>query len=137
MEGHNDKLDKFLNSEIVDNDFFIDIVECKLKIKQDEFKLRLVFITTGKNENYASIVYRAKICIEIIESKGRKFIDVIIKALLIEVEILEVLSIFESEIFVYENVIENLEKIYTYSTNENIKFGPQCLKVVFVWNYSA
>jgi hypothetical protein len=36
----------------------------------------------GKNENYASVVYRAKISIELIESKERKFVHVFMKVLL-------------------------------------------------------
>ncbi|KAG5675466.1 hypothetical protein PVAND_005368 [Polypedilum vanderplanki] len=132
MESRDEKSISFLNSDIINDDFFIDIVERKLKITRDEFKLRLVFISpaTGKNENYASVVYRAKISIEINESKERKFVNVIIKALLITIEEMKEFAIFEREIVVYEKVIGSYEELLAEKTNEIVEFGPKCLNVI-------
>lgn len=131
MSSNDSKSISFLNSDVVNDDFFIDIVERKLNIKRDEFKLRLVFISpaAGKNENYASIVYRAKISIEILESKERKFVNVIIKALLITMEELKEFAIFDREIVMYNEVLPSFEKILLDQAHEIVEFGPNCIKV--------
>lgn len=66
MSSRNDESEAFLNSETLDNNFFISIVETKLKINRDQFKVRLVLLApaTGANENYCSVLYRAKIKIQ-------------------------------------------------------------------------
>ena len=66
MSSRNDETELFLNSETLDDDFFISIVENKLKINRDQFKVRLVLLSpaTGANENFCSVLYRAKIKIQ-------------------------------------------------------------------------
>ena len=66
MSSQNGESEAFLNSDTLDDDFFISIVENKLKINRDQFKLRLVLLSpaTGANENYCSVLYRAKIKIQ-------------------------------------------------------------------------
>ena len=130
MSSPQDQSD-FLNSEHINDDFFIDIVERKLKISRDKFKLRLVFVTpaTGKNENYVAVVYRARINIELIENNQRQFVDVIIKALLSTLPELKEFSVFPRERFLYEEIIEKFEKLYEETANEKIEFGPKCIKV--------
>ena len=122
----------FLNSDAVSDEFFIEIVERKLNITRDQFKLRLVFIApaTGKNENYASVVYRAKISIELLETKEKRMVDVIIKALIVTIEEMKEFAIFEREIVVYKDVIEDFEKTFLERANEIVEFGPKCIKIV-------
>jgi len=122
----------FLNSDAVNDEFFIEIVERKLNITRDQFKLRLVFIApaTGKNENYASVVYRAKISIEILETKEKKLVDVIIKALIVTMEEMKEFAIFEREIVVYKDVIEDFENTFLERANEVVEFGPKCIKIM-------
>ncbi|KAL7041202.1 hypothetical protein ACKWTF_000677 [Chironomus riparius] len=122
----------FLNSDAVNDEFFIDIVERKLNIKRDQFKLRLVFIApaTGKNENYASVVYRAKISIELLETKEKKLVDVIVKALIVTMEEMKEFAIFEREIVVYKEVIGDFENTFLERANEVVEFGPKCIKIV-------
>lgn len=66
MTSRDEQSEAFLNSESLDDDFFISIVESKLSINRDQFKVRLVLLApaTGANENYCSVLYRAKIKIE-------------------------------------------------------------------------
>lgn len=130
MSSRDIQSNAFLNSDAISDDFFIDIVERKLNLTRDKFKLRLVFIApaTGKNENYVSVVYRAKISIEILETKERKFIDVIIKALLTTIEQMKAFSVFEREILVYQDIIESFEKIWKDATGSEVGFGPKCIK---------
>lgn len=56
----------FLNSESLNDDFFISILETKLKISRDQFKICFVLLSPaiGANENYCSTLYRAKIKIK-------------------------------------------------------------------------
>jgi hypothetical protein len=131
MSSREEQSDAFLSSEALSDDFFIDIVERKLKISREKFKLRLVFISpaTGKNENYVSVVYRARINIELIESNQRQFVDVIIKALLSTLPELKEWSVFPRERFMYEEIIENFEKLLKEKAEEEIEFGPKCIKV--------
>lgn len=128
--GSDEQSNIFLNSDAVGDDFFIEIVEKKLNIKRDEFKLRLVLLSpaTGKNENFVSVVYRAKIKIEILETKLRQSVDVIIKALLSVMKELKEFSVFPRERFVYENVLNSFEKIWLDEAGEEILFGPRSIK---------
>lgn len=132
MSSRDIQSDLFLSSDAINDEFFIDILSHKLSMTRDKFKLRLVFIepATGKNENYASVVYRAKISFEILETKERKFINVIIKALIAPLENAKEFAIFEREILMYENVIESLEKLWIDATGKEVGFGPKCIKVV-------
>lgn len=122
----------FLSSDTINDDFFIDIAERKLKISRDEFKLRLVFISpaAGKNDNFASVVYRAKIAVEILATSERKFVNVIIKALLITLKEMKEFAIFDREIIMYQDAIASFEKIWRDVANEEVEFGPQCIKIV-------
>ncbi|KAG5683046.1 hypothetical protein PVAND_012353 [Polypedilum vanderplanki] len=122
---------ELFDSGVLDDEFFIEIVSKKLNITRDDFKIRLVLINpaTGENENFVSIVYRAKINIEILASKERKFVDVIIKVMLTNTLEQEEFSLFSREILLYEVLIPSFENIWKERTNKNVKFGPQCLKV--------
>lgn len=113
MASADEKSNSFLDSEAISDNFFIEIVESKLKLSRDRFKLRLVLVSpvTGKNENFVSVVYRAKIKIEINETKARESVDVIIKTLLTTIPELREYSVFQRERFVYENVLSSFEKI--------------------------
>lgn len=122
----------FLNSEVIDDDFFIEIAERKLNISRDQFKLRLVFISpaNGKNENFVSAVYRAKINVEMIETKEKKLVDVIIKVLGTTIERLKDMEVFKREIIMYRDVIESFEAFYKDRAQETANFGPKCIKVL-------
>jgi hypothetical protein len=132
MQSADDRSVSFLDSDVINDDFFIDIVERKLSIKRDEFKLRLIDIepATGKNENHASVMYRGKINIELLASGKRQFVNVIIKALLNGMDILEDTSVFLREILIYGSVIKHLESIYKEKTKEIVTFAPKCLKLI-------
>ncbi len=130
MASRDEQSDVFLNSDAISDDFFNDIVEKKLNINRDKFIIRLVLLTpaTGKNENFVSVVYRAKIKIEILESKTRQSIDVIVKVLLSTMKEFKEFSVFPRERFVYENVLSSYEKIWFDRTGEKIQFGPRSIK---------
>lgn len=61
-------IDEFL--DLIGDEFFVQIVENKLKITRHDFKLKLVLLTPvcEKNENYKSQLYRARI--KIIRNDG-------------------------------------------------------------------
>lgn len=102
MASADEKSNSFLDSEAISDNFFIEIVESKLKLSRDRFKLRLVLVSpvTGKNENFVSVVYRAKIKIEINETKARESVDVIIKTLLTTIPELKIFASFrEKDLF--------------------------------------
>lgn len=130
MGSRDEQSDAFLTSDTICDNFFISIVERKLNISSDKFKLRLVMLqpATGKNDNFVSVVYRAKIKIELLESGERQSIDVVIKALLSVMEEIKKFSVFPRERFMYEDVIESLEKIWLERANEVVKFGPKHVK---------
>lgn len=130
MASRDEQSDTFLNSDAVSNEFFVDIVEKKLNISRDKFKLHLVLLSpaTGKNENFVSVVYRAKIKIEIVETKSRQSVDVIVKALLSTMKELKEFSVFPRERFMYENVLSSYEKIWLDRAKECIQFGPRSIK---------
>lgn len=121
----------FLNSDAVSDSFFVDIVANKLNIGKDEFKVRLVLLSpaTGNNENYISVLYRAKIKIEILQTKEKKSVDVIVKALITTLEEVKAFGVFPRESFVYENLVVSFEKIWLDEAGEKIEFGPKCIKI--------
>lgn len=120
----------FLENDAICDDFFIDIVATKLNIPRNKFKLRLVLLSpaTAKNENYSSVLYRAKIKIEIIETKEKASVDVIIKALIASMEQMKEISVFARERLIYEKFLRNFERIWLDRTGEIILFGPQSIK---------
>lgn len=130
MASRDEQSNLFLNSDAVDDDFFNDIVEKKLNLTRDKFKIRLVLLSpaTGKNENFVSVVYRAKIKIEVLETKARQSIDVIVKALLSVMKEFKEFSVFPRERFVYENILSSYEKIWLDRAGETILFGPRSIK---------
>lgn len=129
--SRDDQSEAFLNSDTLGDEFFCSIVERRLNIPRDSFKIRLVLLSPaiGKNENFVSVVYRAKIKIEILETHERQCVDVIIKALLTTLEEFKKFSVFPRERFLYEDIIKSFEKIWYERANETVQFGPACIKV--------
>ncbi|KAG5678863.1 hypothetical protein PVAND_008494 [Polypedilum vanderplanki] len=130
MSSRDEQSISFLNSDTVNDDFFIEIVENALNITRDKFKLKLVLLSpaTGKNNNYVSVVYRAKIKIKLLESNENKSIDVIIKALLTTIKEFKEFSVFPRERFMYEDIVQSFEEIWYNGTGEKIQFGPKSIK---------
>ena len=123
-----DQTEAFLNSEVVSDDFFISIVENKLKITRDQFKLRLVLLlpAAGKNENYTSVIFRAKIKIE--HNDGRKeSVQAIVKALLEMIPEFKEFGVFPRERRMYEGVITSFQKIWE-EVGVEVNFGPKSIK---------
>lgn len=114
----------FLDSESVDDSFFKNIIEKKLEIKPEDFKLNLVLFSpaTSKNENFVASVYRLKIKLN---RKDRlESIDVIVKVLLSESEGLKSLSLFPRERVVYRNVLRAFEAIWVERGDKSVQFAP-------------
>lgn len=130
MASKSEQSNYFLNSDAISDDFFIGIVENKLKVSRDKFKLRLVMMcpATGQNENFVSVVYRASIKVEILETKAKESIEVIVKALLSELPEVKAFGVFPRERFMYEDVLSSFEKIWVDRVGEEIHFGPQCYR---------
>lgn len=128
MTSKSNQAENFLDSDVVRDDFFISIVENKLKINRDQFKLKLVllFEPSGRNENYTSVLYRAKIKIE--HNDGRKeSVHAIIKALLELMPEFNELGVFAREIKMYEDMIKSFHEIWE-RTGEAVNFAPKCIK---------
>lgn len=130
MSSREEQADTFFSSEALNDEFFIEIIENKLKIARDKFKLRLVIVTpaTGKNENFMCVVYRAKVNIQLLETNENVSVDVIIKALLSMLKELKEFGVFPRERFMYENILKSLEDIWYEKTGNEIQFGPKSLK---------
>ncbi|KAG5678864.1 hypothetical protein PVAND_008495 [Polypedilum vanderplanki] len=130
MSSNEDQIEKFFNSDSLNEEFFIEIVENKLGISQECFKIKLFLISaaTGKNENYASLVYRAKIKIQLNETNSLKVVDVIIKASLVNMPELKEFGVFPRETFMYKEILSSFEKIWFEKSGEKIQFSPQGLK---------
>lgn len=121
---------KFLNSNALDEEFFIDIVEKKLKLSRDKFKINLILISpaTGKNENYTAVVYLAKVKIQLLDTNEYKSVDVCIKALLSTMPDMKEYGVFPRERLMYEDILSSFEKIWHDKTSEEIQFGPKGIK---------
>lgn len=130
MISRDDQSEAYLNSDAVGDEFFITIVENKLKISREKFKLRLVLLqpATGKNENFVSVVYRAKIKIELLETGEKQSVDVILKVLLTTMELMKKFSVFPRERFIYDDVIASFESIWSERAGETVKFGPDYIQ---------
>lgn len=130
MASVDDNFNSFLDSEVINDEFFMEIVAKKLNIKCDQFKLRLVLLTpaAGKNENFVCQVHRVKIKVELFETKTRQNVDVILKALCTKSDHPTLRGVFKRERLVYESILGNFETIWL-EAGEIIQFGPKCLKV--------
>lgn len=117
----------FLNSEMVNDEFFISIIEEYLGLNREDFKLRLVLVSpaVGKNENFLSIVYRIKIKYEL-KNQEKKSVDVIVKVM--SAEGMKEFKIYPREKFMYEKVLRSFEDTWLKCTKEEISFGPKSIK---------
>lgn len=130
MASQGDQADAFLNSEAVSDDFFIGVIEKKLNITRDKFKLLLVLLSpaTGKSENYISVLYRVKAKIQILKTKEKQLVDFIFKALTSTLDGIKEMNVFTRERAMYEDVLISFEQIWLERTGEEVKFGPKCFK---------
>lgn len=130
MNFQKNQLELFLYSGTLCDQFFISILINKLHIDPESFKLKLVLLSpaTDKNENFVS-VDRAKIKIEMNESKMMKTIDVIIKVLLSKSDEFKSLAMFPRETLMYQFVLPAFEKIWATVAHESTRFAPTCLKI--------
>ena len=122
--------DKFLNSNSVSDKFFSEIAEIALKISRETFKIRLVLLSpaAAASDNFVSVLYRAKIKIEMLETGVVQSVDVIIKVLLTSIKEITEFNVFPREKFYYENIIPSFEKLYRDIAGEEIEFGPRSIK---------
>jgi hypothetical protein len=129
MTAREKEFEEFLDCEILSDNFFIDIIEKKLKIPRDKLKLRLVLVRSAaaNNENYNALMYRAKIKVKLLETGENTNVDVIIKALL-KTDYSAAFSYFDREKLLYENVLESFQKLWLERANEVVEFGPQSYK---------
>lgn len=129
MASTDEQSDIFLSSDAMNDEFFTDIVEKKLKISRDKFKLRLVLISpaAGKNENFVCVVYRAKVKIQLLETNEKVSVDFIIKALVSTLKEFKEFGVFPRERFMYENILKSFEDIW-YERGKEIQFAPKSIK---------
>lgn len=125
MSGRENQSDIFLESEAVNNDLFVGIVENALKIKRDQFKVRLVLLSpaAGNNENFTSVLFRTKIKILLNDGK-KETVQVVMKVLLTLMQEMKEFSVFRRERLMYEDVIASFEKVWL-DAGEEIQFGPK------------
>jgi hypothetical protein len=112
--------------DYINDEFFIDIVKNELKIKQEDFKLRLVLLepATGANENYTSTLYRTIIKIEFSYGK-RENVRVIVKAMWDSMpEEFKNLKVFYRERRMYEKFLLIFEETWK-SAGTEVQFGPR------------
>lgn len=131
MDSVKNNLEWILNNEAINDEFFNEIVSKILGIPSNSFKIHasLLYPATGKNENFVSVLMRAKIKIEIVNSKSIQTCNLILKASNFTEKNFKDLSVFTRERFIYENILENFETIWLEHA-ETIQFGPKCLKAM-------
>lgn len=91
--------EKFLNSESVSDEMFLEIAEKALDLTRDKFKIRLALLTpaVSASENFISVVYRAKIKVEIMATKETQSVDTIVKVLLTTIKEIEDFAVFPAK----------------------------------------
>ena len=121
---------EFLNSEIIDEEFFNSIIEKKLNVSKESIRINHVMLSsvTNKNDNYMSNVYQAKIRATLLKSNESITLSIIFKVLLPIFEEFKKFDVFPRECFMYEDMIPSFEKIWLDKANEVIEFAPKCLK---------
>jgi Ecdysteroid kinase-like family len=128
----NEEVDKFFNSEALNENFFTEIIQRKLNLARDAFKIKLIMIfpATSVNDNFISVIYRAKIKIEIVQTQSLRAIDVILKCSISQSSENAGFQVFPREKLVYEEILEKYEKIWKEQASESVQFGPKCWSVV-------
>lgn len=121
--------EKFLSSESVSDEMFLEIAEKALDLTRDKFKIRLALLTpaVSASENFISVVYRAKIKVEIMATKETQSVDTIVKVLLTTIKEIEDFAVFPREKLMYEKVLTDFEKMYQEIAGLEIHFGPKSL----------
>lgn len=130
MTSQDNQLADFLQSDTLNEDFLAEVIEKKLEISRNDFKVSLVYITSaaGKNENYISLVLRCKIKVQFLKTGSSELIDVIMKVSQTSFVEANELSVFQREQFVYENLVNKFEDLWLERAGEKIQFGPKTLK---------
>jgi hypothetical protein len=130
MDSQDSQIAAFINSDTLNNDFLAEVIENKLNISRNNFKVGLVYITSaaGKNENYISLVLRCKIKVHFLKTNKSQLTDVIIKVSMDSFKEANELSVFQREQFVYENLITKFEELWLEKAGEKVEFGPKALK---------
>ena len=117
-----------LKSENLSEDFFISIVENKLKITRDQFKLIMPFISSNpiKNGSVSFVVYPTEIKIE--HNDGRKeSVHAVVKSLTGMSEFNKEIGVFAREKMMYEDVVSSFQKIWE-EVGVELDFGTRILK---------
>ncbi len=116
--------------DYIDDEFFIDIVKIELKIKQEDFKLRLVLLkpVLGANGKHSSVLYRAIIKVELKDAK-RETVKVFVKALLnFMPEEFKKFNVFYRERRIYEKFLPIFQETWK-SVGTEVQFGPRWVSI--------
>lgn len=133
MTAREKEFETFLDSDVICDDFFDEIVENKLNIARNKFQKRLVLVksATGDNDNFNSILCRVKIKIKLLESNENISVDVLMKASLKAAkEFTDKFGYFTRERLMYEDLLKSFECMWQECANETLKFAPQSFKFV-------
>lgn len=131
MTSREKEFESFLDCDVLNDDFFSEIVEKKLNIAREKFKLRVVLVRSAADEgdNYNSLLYRAKIKVKVLETNENVSVNIIIKALLKSVkEFSDEFGYFDRERLIYGDILKSFSKLWFERANEVVEFGPQCYK---------
>ncbi|XP_035775478.1 uncharacterized protein LOC118457762 [Anopheles albimanus] len=115
----------------ITKEFFVDVITTKLARPDSEFQIIDLNVkpATESGDNYASVLYRVQVTVEVQGSPVT--VPLIVKALPkfgIADELIQSMNLFPRETGMYGQVLPALEKLYA-DRGRPVTFGPRCLKL--------
>ncbi|ETN60258.1 CHKov1 [Anopheles darlingi] len=115
----------------ITKEFFVDVITTKLARPVSEFEITDLNVkpATESGDNYASVLYRVQVTVEVQGSPV--VVPLIVKALPnlgITNDLIQSMNLFPRETDMYGQVLPALEKLYA-ERGRVITFGPRCLKL--------
>lgn len=123
----------FFNSDIFCDDLFIKIASNKLKVAENELRVKVaIFTDVSYKSNNSSTLYRGKLKVEILNENNVKTesVDFLLKVSFLMTKDLKSISAFASEKLMYSDVIKSFEEIWRAKCNVIVEFSPKCYEIL-------
>ncbi|XP_058119619.1 uncharacterized protein LOC131284805 [Anopheles ziemanni] len=119
--------------EWMTKEFFVDAIAAKLTLPVTDFTIADLDVrpATEAGDNYASVLYRVAVSVQVHGSEGHTTVSLIVKALPkfgLTDELIQQMNLFPKEMTMYGKVLPSLEQLYHQRGRTDVMFGPRCLK---------
>uniref|UniRef100_A0A182J9E2 CHK kinase-like domain-containing protein n=1 Tax=Anopheles atroparvus TaxID=41427 RepID=A0A182J9E2_ANOAO len=119
--------------EWMTKEFFVDAIATKFDLPVSEITIVDLDVrpATEAGDNYASVLYRVRVSVQVHGAESQTAVSLIVKALpklALSEEMVQQMNLFPKEMAMYGKVLPALEQLYHQRGRSEVVFGPRCLK---------